>query len=228
MDDAGCPCCGLDAETALHRWPRCPAREGTRHQAQVSDLAGIGAVLEYRPRCFWQNGVVPEASVALAASEPMLRQEGPVHDCVHGLVGGGVVDAWTEGAASHPSVPQLRRAGWGLWIPGPAGCSLAEPVCGRVQTAQRAEVCAFVVALECTARDVNVWTDSRFVCRPRHPVPGRSGVPPLGPPRSVGPGPEGVAAEDLVGGLNEGPPAMGGCAGAWHPQACLGGQPPGG
>ena len=75
-----------------------------------------------------------------------------------------MVEAWTDGAATEPGIPQLRRAGWGLWIPGLHGCALAEAVKGPVQTAQRAEVRAFVAAVECTGGAVKVWTDSRFVC----------------------------------------------------------------
>ena len=76
-----------------------------------------------------------------------------------------LVEAWTDGAALHPAVRQLSRAGWGLWIPGRPGGEVAEPLRGGVQTAQRAELRAFVAALEATRGVVKVWTDSRFVCR---------------------------------------------------------------
>ena len=73
------------------------------------------------------------------------------------------VEAWTDGAAPHADVQQIRRAGWGLWIPDlPEACA-AEPLHGPCQTAQRAEIRAFVAALERTGGRVKVWSDSRFV-----------------------------------------------------------------
>ena len=74
------------------------------------------------------------------------------------------MEAWTDGSALHPGVRQLSKAGWGLWIPGVEGGELAEPLCGTVQTSQRAEVRALVAALEATAGAVKVWTDNRYVC----------------------------------------------------------------
>ena len=74
------------------------------------------------------------------------------------------MEAWTDGSALHPGVRQLNKAGWGLWIPGVEGGELAEPLCGTVQTSQRAEVRALVAALEATAGAVRVWTDNRYVC----------------------------------------------------------------
>ena len=76
------------------------------------------------------------------------------------------------------------------------GGELAEPLCGRVQTAQRAWVRAFVAALEATAGAVKVWTDSRYVCsgergrglRSRTAISGRghSRLGGRGPPRWPG------------------------------------------
>ena len=64
---------GEEPETALHRWWRCPAFGAARRQAQVGDLASIGAARDFQPRCFWQNGVVPEEAVTVASREPMRR-----------------------------------------------------------------------------------------------------------------------------------------------------------
>ena len=154
---------GIEPETALHRWWRCPALDLARHQAQVGDLALRGAKCGYQPRCLWQNGILPTAATAVSASEPMLRDDSLAKWPLPGL-GKRVVEAWTDGSASHPGVRQLSRAGWGLWIPGAVGGELAEPLCGSAQTAPRAEVRAFVAALEATAGAVRVWTDSRYVC----------------------------------------------------------------
>ena len=67
-EEAGCPRCGLEAETTLHRWWRCPALDATHHQAQVGDLVQLGAARDFQPRCYWQNGM--EAWTDGAASRP--------------------------------------------------------------------------------------------------------------------------------------------------------------
>ena len=74
VDEASCPSCGLEAETILHRWWRCPALGAARHQAQVEDLARIGAARDYQPKCFWQNGLVLVAAVAVMGCMPWLAQ----------------------------------------------------------------------------------------------------------------------------------------------------------
>ena len=163
VEHATCLRCGEEDETALHRWWKCPALAVARRQAQVDDLAREGLARDFQPRCLWQNGIVPSAAVAVEASGPMKGVEEPAGGPLPGL-GGAVVEAWTDGAAIEPGIPQLRRAGWGLWIPGPLGCAMAEAVKGPAQTAQRAEVRAFVAAVEYTGGAVKVWTDSRFVC----------------------------------------------------------------
>ena len=75
------------------------------------------------------------------------------------------VEIWTDGACSHPGHPTLRRAGWGLWVPGCPDACASEPLRGSCQSAQRAELRAFVAALERTDGHVRIWTDSRFVTR---------------------------------------------------------------
>ena len=77
------PCCG---------WG-CPALAAARHQAQVADLAQLGAALNFQPLCFWLNGVMPEAEVAVATSEPMQRREGPERAPCPGLAVGEVMEA---------------------------------------------------------------------------------------------------------------------------------------
>ena len=75
------------------------------------------------------------------------------------------MEVWTDGAAHYADIPQLRRAGWGVWLPGAGSASISAALIGPCQTAQRAEVRAFVAALELTAGNARVWTDSKFVCR---------------------------------------------------------------
>ena len=52
VEDASCARCGEEAETVLHRWWRRPALGAVRRQAQVRELANIGAGRDYQPRCF--------------------------------------------------------------------------------------------------------------------------------------------------------------------------------
>ena len=73
------------------------------------------------------------------------------------------MEVFTDGAATHADVPQLRRAGWGVWVPECPRLSASEPLKGHCQTAQRAELRALVAALERTEGYARVWSDSRFV-----------------------------------------------------------------
>ena len=50
-------------------------------------------------------------------------------------------------------------------MPGAGGASISEALVGPCQSAQRAEVRAFVAALELTDGNARIWTDSKFVCR---------------------------------------------------------------
>ena len=50
-------------------------------------------------------------------------------------------------------------------MPGAGGASISSPLAGHCQNAQRAEVRAFVAALELTDGHARIWTDSKFVCR---------------------------------------------------------------
>ena len=60
-----------------------------------------------------------------------------------------------------PLAKPLRRAGWGCFAPGEA--TVARPLVGCVQTAQRAEIRAFLGALELTGGFAAVATDSALV-----------------------------------------------------------------
>merc|ERR1712129_58183 len=73
------------------------------------------------------------------------------------------VQVFTDGAATHAAIPQLRRAGWGVWIPDFPSLSASQPLLGPCHMALRAEVRALVAALECTSGYASVWSDSRFV-----------------------------------------------------------------
>ena len=49
-ETAECPRCGIEPETVLHRWWRCPALDMARHQAEVGELAlksRCGAVMRW-------------------------------------------------------------------------------------------------------------------------------------------------------------------------------------
>ncbi len=60
-------------------------------------------------------------------------------------------------------MPELRRAGWGVYL-GPRWAGVSAPLSGPEQNAQRAELRAFVGALELTEGCTTVVTDSAYVC----------------------------------------------------------------
>ena len=102
-------------ESAVHRWWRCPSLDLARHQAQVGDLALQVARCDFQPRCLWQNGLLPAGEVELKPSGPMRREDSVPREPLLGAID-GVYEAWTDGSALHPTVRQLCRAGWGLWM----------------------------------------------------------------------------------------------------------------
>ena len=165
-DSPLCPHCRQEPETTLHRWWTCPAWSTQREEYGIADLAKIGAACQFHPICFWQNGILPQSAVSVPASRCMQVTEDPPDPVAPDLLDrNSLIDMWTDGASSDPGIRQLRRAGWGLWVPGcPQACA-AEPLLGSCQTAQRAELRAFVAALERSDGFARIWTDSMFVVR---------------------------------------------------------------
>ena len=161
-----CPHCCNAPETALHRWWECPAWEALREERGISELARRATSEGYKPVCFWQNGILPSSATAVAPSRFMTVLEGPPECPVPGIAeSASPIKMWTDGAASDPTIPQLRRAGWGLWVPDFPDACAAETLVGPCQTAQRSEVRALVAALERSDGNAHIWTDSRFVTR---------------------------------------------------------------
>ena len=166
VTDPVCPRCGAQEETVVHRWWLCPALDASRRKYGVADLAHQGERCGFQPACFWNLGVVPSHTAKVAPSAPMLADDLAIDPSIADLPSRDEpVQVFTDGAATHPTVPQLRRAGWGLWVPGCPDACAQEPLCGQVQTAQRAELRAFVAALERTGGNAVVWSDSRYVVR---------------------------------------------------------------
>ena len=161
-----CPRCGAPEESVLHRWWVCPAFAEARRQHGVEDLARQGAATGFTPACVWQLGLVPSAATAVPPSADMRAEDEQPEACIPELAHAAEpVQACTDGSAIHAAVPSICRAGWGLWVHGCPDASGHSPLRGPAQTAQRAELRAFVAALERTAGNVHVWTDSMFVVR---------------------------------------------------------------
>eukprot|EP00972_Heterocapsa_arctica_P070530 10419418-Heterocapsa_arctica.AAC.1 len=56
----------------------------------------------------------------------------------------GEVKAYTDGGASHPADPRMRRSGWGIWVKEGHPLNSYGVVLGIEQTAGRAELYAAV------------------------------------------------------------------------------------
>ena len=130
-EEALCPHCRAAPETVIHRWWDCAAFEENRRLVGVQELAKQGRKNGFQPACFWQNGLLPMPATTTTPSafmqSPVDAITAPAHDA---LDGDRRPEVWTDGAADHADTPQLRRAGWGVWMPGAAGASIAQPLVG--------------------------------------------------------------------------------------------------
>ncbi len=169
--DPTCPRCGEGPETALHRWWQCPALEGLRHRLGVQALAAQARACNFEPRSLWECGLPPLAWLDLPPAVPALTDppSGQVWD------GPGLLALWTDGACSDPTVPVLRRAGWGCFAPGLA--EVARTLAGPIHTAQRAEIRAFPGALELTGGFADVATDSALAAQGARRLDAGSALP---------------------------------------------------
>ena len=164
------PCCTVGGAAQLGRLSGVLLASLLLLRREQHAVSSPGALAE---------GILPSSATATAASRPMTMLEDlPDSAFPEILDRTSPIEMWTDGASSNPTSPQLRRAGWGLWVPGHPEACAAEPLVGPCQTAQRAELRALVAALERSGGFVRVWTDSMFVVRgAKHLQAGR--VPPM-------------------------------------------------
>ena len=74
------------------------------------------------------------------------------------------VVVWTDGASSNNGDARICRAGAGIFYSAGHSMNLAVPLLGRVQSNQRAELLAIVLALRRDPRPLEIRTDSQYCC----------------------------------------------------------------
>ena len=156
-----CPRCGEGPDTPSHTWWHCPALEALRVEHQVLDLRAAAVADNEAPRALWECGQVTNDWLEIPPP-PAEDEDAPVARLSRHWPGHPKVTVYTDGACSDPTIPALRRAGWGVYF-GMGLPGVSSFLTGRVQTAQRAELRALVGALEATQGWCEVVTDSAMV-----------------------------------------------------------------
>ena len=154
-----CPC-GCRSQTIEHVLWDCPlfsevrdatlASCGWSHQALVGSLPALTLHALLLPAC-------PEAVErdALMAARPVrLPTLGPQL--------GLSETVWTDGGGLHPGIPGISLASWAVWW-GPSDTRNACGIVDGVQTAQRGELQAALIACRQRRGPLTLVTDSRYV-----------------------------------------------------------------
>eukprot|EP00973_Karenia_brevis_P036330 5009452-Karenia_brevis.AAC.1 len=157
-----CPFCDVGVqETVEHVWWGCPAWARTRHRCNSRPLRH-----ELWPPCFTQCGIMPEAGVLGSSEFEDTSDEEPPTDmddtaigeasCPLETVVNDRVVVYTDGACRHNQNSKLRRAGVGaFWGPKHAK-NISTPLSGAVQTNQRAEMMAVLLAVRAESRNMEI------------------------------------------------------------------------
>ncbi len=134
---AGCRHCGAPQADEAHRWWVCPRWDAVRVAAGLSALAQPAIAAHFYPACLWLCGL---------ASAKGCRESGAMRSTPQLAIGGislegqGVRRAFSDGSALNPTIPEVRRAGWGVFF-GPQSRACG-PLPGPAQTINRAELWA--------------------------------------------------------------------------------------
>lgn len=167
MLSSSCPLCDADVpETAEHIFFECrhPALLAAR-AAQPVETAG----LEPLPACWRWAGVAledPAAAALLRALPPDNGDPAPpgdVHNHDAHYRPDGFVLVSGDGACSDQAHPLARRAGYGVYFGIDHPYNLSEPLLGSHQTAQRAELRAYVRTCAWAWAPTEYLTDSQLV-----------------------------------------------------------------
>ena len=169
-DSALCPFCGLEEESLEHCFWRCPCWESIRIQSALP-ARDIRATW---PKCTRECGIFMESEQVLQlaeeleaeeeSAESLLRewmQDSPAPAGEETTCNGRVV-AWTDGACNDNRDARLSRAGCGIWYSRQHSLNLSRHLPGRVQSNQRAELLAIILALTRDPRAIEIRTDSEY------------------------------------------------------------------
>ena len=150
-----CPFCQEADQTPFHRWWVCSAWEHVRTQhLRGWTLERLRAAL---PPVALTHGWLPQ-DPALERSRRAVEQE-----CGFPPVWGDFHRAWSDGSATDPTDPELRRAAWAVvWWDGSRWHRQASPCPGR-QTVGRAELAAMIWAARAAPEGLLLTVDSKYV-----------------------------------------------------------------
>ncbi len=164
-DSPTCPFCHMANESLTHCFWHCGA---WAHLRLDPDLPS-DATRRAWPACTQECGIFLEDPELVAAQEALGAEvEEPVSALAEDAQQDEHTVVWTDGACRMSRDHRLRRAGSGIFYgpDHPGNKALILP--GRVQTNQRAELFAVVVALECDTRSVEIRSDSMYVVKGAH------------------------------------------------------------
>ena len=170
-----CPFCGLGDETLEHCFWRCPCWNHVRERFATPAMH----IIDQWPRCTRDCAIFMEQRAVIDLGLELEHEEAMATSLIDACSTGGVpeggsyagelrneeghVIVWTDGASRNNQDARVRRAGCGIYYAenhvSNTGCLLP----GRVQTNQRAELLAIVLALRRDARGLELRTDSQYV-----------------------------------------------------------------
>jgi ribonuclease HI len=172
VDSPLCPFCGMTDETVEHCFWECPHWSHIRDECDVPD-AGVVAAW---PACTRQCGLfiddvrVPDLTAALQEEELVLRDFVSHFDllsCRQEIEFSGMGTPqilWTDGACSHNQDDRFRRAGSGIFYGASQAMNWQGMLPGLLQSNQRAELFAVLVACIRDPRPLDIRSDSKYVC----------------------------------------------------------------
>jgi len=173
VDSPVCPFCGECDETLQHCFWDCPQWSSIRMQFDIP----AASVQELWPTCTRECGIFIEDAQVIVLKEELAHEAAVSQDipsffkCVESCINVAVLYAiheqqvlWTDGACANNQDQRFRRAGDGIFYGTghPMNASMILP--GYVQSNQRAELLAVVVACMRDPRPLDIRTDSEYVC----------------------------------------------------------------
>ena len=175
VDSAICTFCGLAEETLEHCFWQCPCWDAIRNQFDIP----ARRIVESWPRCTRDCGIFIEQRDVLDLSAELDSEEARVNELlehwsvVHDVAGGSVPNEminddgqtvlWTDGASRNNQDARVRRAGCGIFYAAGHASNFSCFLPGLVQSNQRAELLAIVLALRRDSRSLELRTDSQYV-----------------------------------------------------------------
>jgi len=169
-----CPFCCMCEETVFHCFWECPMWDALRHRYQIPCCR----VRSEWPACTSHCGIFIEdrrvmtLAADLEAEQPILDNiDGCLHcnECRAGITNGNESSLpqvlWTDGASSNNQDGRFRRAGSGIYYGPDHALNYSCLLPGFLQSNQRAELFAVLLACLRDPRELDIRTDSEYVCK---------------------------------------------------------------